>query len=186
MLVCHSSSVWQRLKLYFGYWFQAYSHILSYHKLILFKSRSIKNTHKNPKLRVQFKGNNFKHFNTNKCVTKKHKKAYRRNTFAKWKTRIQNKKFKNIKRIDNNCHIPNLVQVFSYVENGGLNLVSKLDNRSLVWQSHQILLHWFNKALYCVLFGVNKAPSWRLYFDIWWLKKWECCLIGTQPHCLFF
>ena len=25
--------------------------------------------------------------------------------------------------MDNNCHIPDLVQAFSYVENGGLNLV---------------------------------------------------------------
>ena len=27
------------------------------------------------------------------------------------------------KRMDNNCHIPDLVQAFSNVENGGLNLV---------------------------------------------------------------
>ena len=28
--------------------------------------------------------------------------------------------------MDNNCHIPDLVQAFSFVENGGLNLVLKL------------------------------------------------------------
>ena len=28
--------------------------------------------------------------------------------------------------MDNNCHIPDMVQAFSYVENGGLNLVLKL------------------------------------------------------------
>ena len=36
----------------------------------------------------------------------------------------QNQKYKHIKRIKNNCYIPVLVQVFSYVENSGLNLVS--------------------------------------------------------------
>ena len=30
---------------------------------------------------------------------------------------------KHIKRMDNNCHIPDLVQAFSNVENGGLNIV---------------------------------------------------------------
>ena len=30
------------------------------------------------------------------------------------------------KRMDKNCHIPDLVQAFSNVENGGLNLVLKL------------------------------------------------------------
>ena len=35
----------------------------------------------------------------------------------------QNQKFKHIKRMNNNCHIPDLVQAVSYVENGGLNLV---------------------------------------------------------------
>ena len=36
----------------------------------------------------------------------------------------QNQKLKHIKRnsMDNNCHIPDLAQAFSYVENGGLNL----------------------------------------------------------------
>ena len=28
--------------------------------------------------------------------------------------------------MDNNCHIPDLVQAFSYVDNGGLTLVLKL------------------------------------------------------------
>ena len=31
-----------------------------------------------------------------------------------------NKKIKHIKRMDNNCHIPDLVQAFSNIENGGL------------------------------------------------------------------
>ena len=35
----------------------------------------------------------------------------------------KHQKFKHIKRMDNNCHIPDLVQAFSNVENGGLNLV---------------------------------------------------------------
>ena len=35
----------------------------------------------------------------------------------------QNQKSSHIKRMDNNCHIPDLVQAYSYVENGGLNLV---------------------------------------------------------------
>ena len=30
---------------------------------------------------------------------------------------------KHIKRMDSNCHIPDLVQAFSNVENDGLNLV---------------------------------------------------------------
>ena len=30
---------------------------------------------------------------------------------------------KHIKQMDNNCHIPDLAQAFSNVENGGLNLV---------------------------------------------------------------
>ena len=38
---------------------------------------------------------------------------------ARWKGQ-------NIKRMDNNCHIPDLVQAFSYVENGGLNMVLML------------------------------------------------------------
>ena len=40
-------------------------------------------------------------------------------SLIKW----QNQKHKHIKRIDNNCHIPDLVHAFSYVQNGGLNLV---------------------------------------------------------------
>ena len=35
----------------------------------------------------------------------------------------QNQMTKHIKRMDNKCHIPDLVQAFSNVENGGLNLV---------------------------------------------------------------
>ena len=31
--------------------------------------------------------------------------------------------------MDNNCHIPDLVHAFSYVENGELNLVLKLAKR---------------------------------------------------------
>ena len=35
---------------------------------------------------------------------------------------MKSQKLKHIKRMDN-CHIPDLVQAFSNVENGGLNLV---------------------------------------------------------------
>ena len=44
---------------------------------------------------------------------------------GKFKTLIKwhNQKLKHIKRIDNNCHIPDLVHAYSYVENGELNLV---------------------------------------------------------------
>ena len=38
----------------------------------------------------------------------------------------QNPKLKDIKRMENNCHIPDLVHAFPYVENGALNLVLKL------------------------------------------------------------
>ena len=43
-------------------------------------------------------------------------------SLIKW----QNQKFKHIKRMNNNCHTPDLIQAFSNVENGGLNLVFKL------------------------------------------------------------
>ena len=33
------------------------------------------------------------------------------------------KHIKHFKRMDNNCHIPDLVHAFSIVENNGLNLV---------------------------------------------------------------
>ena len=36
---------------------------------------------------------------------------------------MANQMIKHIKRIENNCHIPDLVQAFSNVENGALNLV---------------------------------------------------------------
>ena len=39
------------------------------------------------------------------------------------KRNFRNQKFKHIKRMDNNCHIPDLVHAFSYVEKGRLNLV---------------------------------------------------------------
>ena len=35
-------------------------------------------------------------------------------------------KLKHIKRMDNSSHIPDFVQAFSYIENGGINLVLKL------------------------------------------------------------
>ena len=44
---------------------------------------------------------------------------------------------KHIKRMDNNCHFPDLVQAFSNVENGGLNLV------------------YSAKPLACMTFGSN-------------------------------
>ena len=40
-------------------------------------------------------------------------------SLIKW----QNQNLKHVKRIDNNCHIPDLVQTFSYAENDGINLV---------------------------------------------------------------
>ena len=46
-------------------------------------------------------------------------KILNENSQSKW----QNQKLKHIKRMDYNCHIPDLAQVFSYVENGGLNMV---------------------------------------------------------------
>ena len=44
-------------------------------------------------------------------------------SLSKWK----NQKLKHNSRMDNNCHIPDLVQAFSsYEENNGLNLVLKI------------------------------------------------------------
>ena len=37
--------------------------------------------------------------------------------------KCQSQKIKHIKRMDNNGHIPDLIQAFSYAENGGPNLV---------------------------------------------------------------
>ena len=45
------------------------------------------------------------------------------NSFGKSLITWQNQMTKHIKRLDNNCHIPELVQAFSNVENDGLNLV---------------------------------------------------------------
>ena len=46
------------------------------------------------------------------------------NQFGKSIITWQNQKNKtHQKRMDKNCHIPDLVQAFSNVENGGLNLV---------------------------------------------------------------
>ena len=42
---------------------------------------------------------------------------------GKFLIKCQNQKLKHIKRMDNNCHIPELIQTFPYVENDGLNLV---------------------------------------------------------------
>ena len=54
----------------------------------------------------------------------------------------QNQKFKHIKWRDNNYHIPDLVQAFPYVENGGLNLVLKLAKplTSMTVASNSIIL----------------------------------------------
>ena len=41
-------------------------------------------------------------------------------SLIKW----QNQMTKDIKRMDNNCHIPDFVQTFSYLEKGRLNPVS--------------------------------------------------------------
>ena len=43
-------------------------------------------------------------------------------SLIKW----QNQKLRHIKQMDDNCHIPDLVQAFSYEENAGLNLVLEL------------------------------------------------------------
>ena len=48
-----------------------------------------------------------------------HEKGTAIKSLIKW----QNQMIILIKRMDNNCHIPDLVQAFSNVENGGLNLV---------------------------------------------------------------
>ena len=44
--------------------------------------------------------------------------------------------------MDNNCHIPDLLQSFSYVENGGLNLVLNLAKLGtcMTVASHSIIL----------------------------------------------
>ena len=47
----------------------------------------------------------------------------RKNQNGKPLIKWQNQKLKPIKRMGNNCHIPDLVQIFSNVENGGLNMV---------------------------------------------------------------
>ena len=44
-------------------------------------------------------------------------------THFKYLIKWQNQKLKHTKRMNNNCHIPDLALSFSYVENGGLNLV---------------------------------------------------------------
>ena len=52
-------------------------------------------------------------------ITKTARKIQKGKSLIKW----QNQKLKHNKRVVSNCHIPDLVQTFSYVENGGLNLV---------------------------------------------------------------
>ena len=54
-----------------------------------------------------------------------HKNTERLRTFSNvtFLIKCQNQKLKHIKQVDNNCHIPDLEHTFSYVENGGLNLV---------------------------------------------------------------
>ena len=42
---------------------------------------------------------------------------------GKFLIQCQNQTLNYIKQLDNNCHIPDLVQAYSYVENDGLNLV---------------------------------------------------------------
>ena len=46
-------------------------------------------------------------------------KIQKGNSLVKW----QNQKLKHIKRMDNKCHIPDMVQALSHVDNGVLNLV---------------------------------------------------------------
>ena len=50
---------------------------------------------------------------------------------------------KHIKQIDNHCHIPDLVQAFSNVENSGLNLVLKCLTSSLY--NTRIKFHYIYK-----------------------------------------
>ena len=45
------------------------------------------------------------------------------NSIMKVPNQMANQIIKHIKRMVNNCHIPDLVQAFSNVENGGLNMV---------------------------------------------------------------
>ena len=52
-------------------------------------------------------------------ITKTPRKFQNGKSLIKW----QNQKIIHIKRMNNNCQIPNLVQAFSDVENGSLNLV---------------------------------------------------------------
>ena len=44
-------------------------------------------------------------------------------------------KAQTIKRMDNNCHISDSVQVFSEVENGGLNSYQRYQDYNLVRQT---------------------------------------------------
>ena len=46
------------------------------------------------------------------------RKVQSRKSLIKW----QNQKLKHTKRMDNNCHIPDLKQAFVYIGNGRLNL----------------------------------------------------------------
>ena len=65
------------------------------------------------------------------CVLKKYIKSQKYGTPRKiQKGKVSNQMAKSkaqiIKRMDNNCHIPDLVQVFSHEENSGLTLVLTL------------------------------------------------------------
>ena len=60
----------------------------------------------------------------------------------KFLIKCQNQKLKQVDRMDNNCHISDLEQTFSYVENGRLNLVLKLDKHltCIIGASNSIIL----------------------------------------------
>ena len=55
-----------------------------------------------------------------------HKNTARKNQNGKSLIKRQSQKPKHFKRMDNICHISDLVQAFSYIENGELNLVLQL------------------------------------------------------------
>ena len=63
-----------------------------------------------------------------KCkITPPNKTPPKKTQNGKSHMKCKNQKLKHIKRMDNNCVIPYLVQAFPYVDNAGLNLVLKLD-----------------------------------------------------------
>ena len=60
------------------------------------------------------------------------------NSKRKVSNQMANANDKDIKRVDNNCHISDLVREFPNLENGGLKPGFIARNFSLVWQSHDV------------------------------------------------